>query len=265
MRPLDEAPVEDLARVRFVLTDMDDTLTRHGRLAARTYDALERLSAAGIPVIPVTAAPAGWGDQMARMWPVDGVIAENGGLFLRRTANGDATRRFWHGEAERAAVAGRLEALSRAIRADLPGIVPASDQPFRLTSLAFAVPADPGLRAALVERFRAGGADVTVNSLWVLGWFGGYDKRAMARRVMADTHGLDIDADPQAVAYAGDSINDGPMFAAFPTTSVGVSTVVEWLPDLPVPPAWITRGPGGEGFVELADALLRAQGWRAEG
>lgn len=42
--------------------------TCRGRLSARTYDALERLQRANVTVIPVTAAPAGWCDQMARMW-----------------------------------------------------------------------------------------------------------------------------------------------------------------------------------------------------
>lgn len=258
LRPLRMAPAAALARVRFVLTDMDDTLTHRGRLSARAYGAIERLRDAGIPVLPVTAAPAGWADQMARMWPVDGVIAENGGLFVRRTDDGDVERRFWLGAEELAAAAGRLDRLRRAILAELPAVAVASDQPFRLCSLAFRAPDDPGLRAALVRRIRSAGAEATVNSLWVLGWFGGCDKLAMARRVMRDVHGLDIDGAPEAVAYAGDSVNDAPMFAHFPT-SVGVSTVVEVLPDIPRPPAWITRGPGGEGFVELADALLAAR------
>nr|WP_276585510.1 hypothetical protein [Burkholderia cenocepacia] len=78
---------------------MDETLTHRGRLAAQTYAALERLQARGIRVIPVTAAPAGWCDQMARMWPVDGVIAENGGLFIRRSPDGHgAERRYWHAD-----------------------------------------------------------------------------------------------------------------------------------------------------------------------
>lgn len=258
MRPLAKAPAEALARVRFVLTDMDDTLTHRGRLSARTYDAIERLRDAGLPVLPVTAAPAGWADQMARMWPVDGVIAENGGLFLRRTVDGDVERRYWHGEEERTVAARRLERLRQAIHAVLPEVELASDQPFRLCSLAFRVPSDPALRTALVRHFRNAGAEVTVNSLWVLGWFGGYDKLGMARRVMREVHGLDIDAAPEAVAYAGDSVNDAPMFAHFPT-SVGVSTVIDFLSDIPRPPAWITHGPGGDGFVELADALLAAR------
>ena len=71
---------------------MDETLTYQGRLQASTYLALERLRDHGIRVIPVTAAPAGWCDQIARMWPIDGVIAENGGLFLQRTPDGHEVR-----------------------------------------------------------------------------------------------------------------------------------------------------------------------------
>lgn len=84
MNLIDNVKNEELQNIRFVLTDMDETLTYKGRLQARTYQSLEMLQHAGIKVIPVTATSAGWADQMARMWPVDGVIAENGGLFLTR-------------------------------------------------------------------------------------------------------------------------------------------------------------------------------------
>ena len=57
MRPLADAAAADLAAVEFVLTDMDDTLTFGGRLAARTYSALEELQAAGVKVIPVRPRP----------------------------------------------------------------------------------------------------------------------------------------------------------------------------------------------------------------
>lgn len=259
MRPLKEAPAERLRAVRFVLTDMDDTLTFRGRLSARTYTALERLRDAGIAVIPVTAAPAGWCDQMARMWPVDGVIGENGGFHFRGTGGPDGvSRRFWHGDAGRDESAARLAALERDIRTALPQATTASDQPFRLTSLAFDRPANESARAALVDLFRRAGARVTVNSLWVLGWFGAYDKLTMARRVMADSYGVDIDAHGDGILYVGDSTNDAPMFSFF-ANSVGVSTVVHFLPEIPTPPAWITDGPGGDGFVEVADALLHAQ------
>lgn len=259
MRPLAGAPAERLRRVRFVLTDMDDTLTDHGALSAETYTALERLRRGGVPVIPVTAAPAGWCDQMARMWPVGGVIGENGGFYFESPGGGAVTRRFWHPDDERAAASSRLGALAAHIAERVPAARVASDQPFRLTSLAYDAPGDAGVREALVAAFRAAGARVTVNSLWVLGWFGDYDKLTMARRVMAEAHGLSIDERGDEILYVGDSTNDAPMFAFF-ANSAGVSTVTRFLPDLPVPPTWVTRGPGGAGFVEVADAILQAKG-----
>ncbi len=109
MQPLFTAADSEFDSVRFVLIDMDETLTYQGRLAAATYTALERLQAYGIRVIPVTAAPAGWCDQMARMWPVDGVIGENGGLFFQRAVGGHELRRhFWHSETEEELVTYRL-------------------------------------------------------------------------------------------------------------------------------------------------------------
>ena len=60
MLPLSQMP-QDVARaVRFVLTDIDDTLTDQGRLGAGAYAALERLQQSGLTVVPVTGRPAGW-------------------------------------------------------------------------------------------------------------------------------------------------------------------------------------------------------------
>jgi len=259
MQPLSVASTAAFRSISFVLTDMDETLTHHGRLAAATYDALERLQSAGIKVIPVTAAPAGWCDQMARMWPVDGVIAENGGLFLRRSADGQGVARtFWHPPPEQAAARARLRGIAEAVSAHLPEARIADDQDFRLTSLAFQRPGDRAaeetLRAALAEA----GASATVNNLWVLGWVGAYDKLAMARRILSQVYHLEAGAHRDAVFYVGDSGNDAPMFAHFPHAA-GVSTIREHLHDIFVPPSWITSGPGGAGFVEVADRILASR------
>lgn len=259
MRPLCAAAPGTFRAVRFVLTDMDETLTFRGRLSARTYDALERLQRAGVVVIPVTAAPAGWCDQMARMWPVDGVIGENGGFFFRRAATGHGlVRTFWHGEEGRHEVFRRLQEIAGRVRAEARGAVLAEDQPFRLTSIAFDQPDDAAARRAIVAALRAAGADVTVNNLWVLGWLGGYDKLAMATRVLADGYGVDADTARDVVLYVGDSLNDAPMFAHFPH-AVGVSTVARDLAEMPAAPRWITQGPGGDGFVEAAEAVLASR------
>jgi len=251
MKPLSSASAGAFASVRFVLTDMDDTLTHRGRLPACAYDALERLQGAGMKVIPVTAAPAGWCDQMARMWPVDGVIAENGGVFLRRNDDGGVKRLFLAKDADLAA---KLDALAeRVLQATTARL--ADDQPFRLTSVAFERPREAAAAQAITAVMQAAGASTTLNNLWALGWFGAYDKLVAARAVMAAEFGLDIDRDRDAVLYCGDSANDAPMFSFFAHT-VGVSTVRDHLTDIPVPPRWITQGPGGAGFVEAADTVI---------
>ncbi|QOZ67315.1 hypothetical protein SAMN05192541_10533 [Bradyrhizobium arachidis] len=259
MQLLSKADLSAFRSVRFVLTDMDETLTFGGRLAAQTYSALERLQQAGVRVIPVTAAPAGWCDQMARMWPVDGVIGENGGFFFRRRDRGEGlARSFWHPAEHRKSVADRLTEISRQVRAAVSGAALAEDQPFRLTSVAFVQPDSSTMRAAIVTALRDAGADVAVNNLWVLGWLGGYDKLSMTRRVLAEVYGIDITRERDDVLYIGDSTNDAPMFDFFRHT-VGVSTVVRYLSDIPTPPAWITDGPGGAGFVEMANAVIASR------
>ena len=44
MQPLTDFPQNDLRKIRFVLTDIDDTLTENGRLPAASYLAMEKSS-----------------------------------------------------------------------------------------------------------------------------------------------------------------------------------------------------------------------------
>jgi hypothetical protein len=77
MKPISEFTT----KIQFLLTDIDDTITTNGQLPAESYAALTKLKQHGIKVIPVTGRPAGWCDMIARFWPVDAVIGENGGLY----------------------------------------------------------------------------------------------------------------------------------------------------------------------------------------
>src|SRR5260221_12521819 len=72
----------DARGVRAVLVDIDETLTTAGKLTGDAYTALERLHAAGRIVVPVTGRPAGWCDHIARMWPVNAVVGENGAFYF---------------------------------------------------------------------------------------------------------------------------------------------------------------------------------------
>ena len=80
MKAISELTAEDAAQVRYILMDIDDTLTLQGKLLASSYSALWKLKNTGYKIIPVTGRPAGWCDLIARQWPVDGVIGENGAL-----------------------------------------------------------------------------------------------------------------------------------------------------------------------------------------
>src|SRR5215207_7895531 len=87
MRDIDELDAGTLGRIDVVLSDIDDTITSEGRLTAAAYLALERLHDAGLKVIPITGRPAGWCDHIARMWPVDGVVGENGAFTFVRSVS----------------------------------------------------------------------------------------------------------------------------------------------------------------------------------
>ncbi len=263
-RPLAVAPQTELAGLRWVLTDIDDTLTSDGRLPAAAYAALEALDDAGIAVVPVTGRPAGWCDAIARHWPVAGVVGENGALWYALDRGARRMLR-WQAqpEAERRLRRARLEALAEAAMAAVPGSAIAADQPFRLFDMAidFCEDAGPlGLDAAeaIARVFRAGGAEAKVSSIHVNAWIGAWDKRAGIEALFAARFG-DFAALAPRIAFVGDSLNDAPLFAAVPC-SVGVANVAPFLAGMTTPPAYITRAEGGAGFAEFADALLKARG-----
>ena len=110
MRPLCEFPQKEILKIKFILTDIDDTLTTNGRLPAKSFHALVKLHLAGFKVIPITGRPAGWCDHFARMWPVDAVVGENGAFFfVYDHSKRKIIRRFWKSEKERTVDRKRLE------------------------------------------------------------------------------------------------------------------------------------------------------------
>ena len=247
--------------MRAVLTDIDDTLTDHGRLPAASYDAMERLRAAGLVVVPVTGRPAGWCDLIARQWPVDGVVGENGAFYFRHI---DAERRMARvyaiDAATRAADRARLQVIKAEVLAEVPGAGVASDQAYREADLAIdfcedVAPLPPEAVDRILAVFARHGATAKVSSIHVNGWYGAYDKLSMARRLLREAFAIDADADRARIVFAGDSPNDGPMFGHFPH-GVGVANVLDFAERLAHKPQWVTRGRGSQGFVELAEALL---------
>ncbi len=249
-----------MSPLRGILCDIDDTLTLHGRLVPEAFAALARAQAAGLKVIPVTGRPAGWVDQIARMWPVDGVVGENGGLWFWM-GGGRLQRGFVQSAEERAVNRARLDALAAEILAEVPGTALASDQGYRALDLAIdfredVPPLGDDAIDTIVAAFERRGATCKVSSIHVNGWFGAFDKLTGFSQLCA---ALYLPADPAAWAFVGDSANDAPMFAHFPV-SVGVANVDAFLPRIPRWPAFRTDGEGGDGFAELVDRVLTLRG-----
>jgi HAD superfamily hydrolase (TIGR01484 family) len=264
MRPLGELAEADAARVRLVLTDIDDTLTHEGRLPAAAYRAVEELTQAGFAVAPITGRPAGWCDMIARFWPVAGVVGENGAFYFAYDASNRKMRRAYAASAaERAENHRRLERVRARVLVEVPGAGVSADQAYREADLAidFCEDVAPLPRAAIrriQEIFEEEGATAKISSIHVNGWYGAYDKLSMTRRFAREILGLDIDAERHFALFVGDSPNDAPMFGFFPL-ACGVSSVRAFADEIKTPPAYVTQGPGGAGFVEVAQRLIAAR------
>ena len=251
-------PVAELSTaVRGVFTDIDDTLTHEGVVAPEAYGALVRARLAGLRVVLVTGRPAGWAEVLASIWPVDGAIAENGGIaYLRR---GRRVERVYFADGDPADDARRLAALSQDLLARFAYARRADDCTLRITDVAFDIGENQKLPPheidALTARIRELGARTLVSSVHAHACFHTADKAQMAARV-AQLLWNEEPADVAAhYAFIGDSPNDQAAFAFF-DTAIGVANVARYAAQLDPPPRYVTAASHGHGFAEAIDALL---------
>ena len=265
MLPFDQFSSVDLAGIRGVLADIDDTLTTSGKLTAEAYTAMQRLHDAGLLLIPITGRPAGWCDHIARMWPVDGVVGENGAFYFRHAA-GSMIRRYALDDDSRNANRQRFLVIAQKVLRTVPGCAVAADQSWREADLAIDFCEDVArLPDAAIDRIAAlmrdAGLTAKVSSIHVNGWFGGYDKLTTTRAMLQECFGIALDTRRDEFLFVGDSPNDQPLFEFFPH-SVGVANVADFAARITRQPAYVTRARCGAGFAEVAGALLAARAVR---
>ena len=258
MIPVAEMSARAQRPVRALFTDIDDTLTLHGKLGAAAYEALWRLKEAEVLVLPITGRPAGWCDLIARQWPVDGVIGENGAFaFFEREGQ---LHRILHPEVAKEGFREKLNLIQKAVLERVPGSRVARDQLYREYDLAIDFAEDePRLDLEVAERirevFESFGARAKVSSIHVNGWYGNYDKLAMAKIYAQRRWGIDLEAERGSCFFCGDSPNDEAMFDFFPL-SCAVANIAPFIDRLKSTPAYVSQAPGGEGFREIVDVLL---------
>jgi HAD superfamily hydrolase (TIGR01484 family) len=260
MQSFAHCPPERLRHLRGVLTDIDDTLTTGGVIAPAALQALFDLNAAGVPVIAITGRPSGWSESFALAWPVLAIVAENGAVMLRRDEEGLLRREFSQDEPTRRANFERLQACAADVLRCVPGAHLATDSAGRLTDIAVDHSEFAHLDETQIEAvcavMREHGLVATVSSIHINGWIGAHNKWTAAQWSVQAL--LDEAFEPCHWLYVGDSTNDQQMFASMPL-SIGVANIARFLPQLQHLPSYVTEAERGEGFAELAHALLHAR------
>jgi len=264
MKPLRTLSPDIVENIDFVFCDLDDTLTLNGRLPAASYAGLEKLAQAGKKIIVVTGRPAGWCDMIARFWPVEGVVGENGAFYFRylRSEN-RMVRKFLFGEKKREHDRTKLAALFAELRKSFPKLKLASDQIFRVSDIAIDICEDvPPLPKDVVQdvvlKLEKRGASVKVSSIHINAWIGKFNKLSMLSTFLQDEFKLGAAKAKKCALYIGDSPNDEPMFEFFSHT-VGVRNIEKFVSEMHALPKYVTRAEGGLGFLELANVLTRGQ------
>ncbi len=261
MRPLGDMPLATARDLLGVAFDIDDTVTRGGRLELSAFRAMHQLADSGLHLIACTGRPIGWIDVIVRHWPLTAGVGENGAGWIWR--EGDIVRENYFDPPElRSSYDALFERVGRRVAAELPHIKLSPDAWARRCDLAFDVGETVRLSQedvdALLRAIEAEGANANASSVHAHAIPGEWDKAKGIVRAVRDAVGLDVEEAPERWLFIGDSGNDAPAFDFFPV-SVGVSNVRQALSHLTNPPAYVTNADRGDGFAEMADFLLQAR------
>lgn len=251
--PAETIPEQRLLELRLLAADIDDTLTRAGKLRHDILHAIGRLRAAGVVVWLVTGRSGSWGQALSQYLEVDGVIAENGGVICR---DGD-----WRLLADEKAVGKNREKLAAVfakICRRIPGATPTSDNVGRLTDWTFQRQPLSDEELALVAQIAWEEGIRTIASSIHVHLFAGEHTKATA--LLTVCRELDLD-DREKVLVLGDSPNDEPFFNAdFFPFSAAVANIENSLARLEHKPLFILSQPEAEGALWLIRRILVCKG-----
>lgn len=241
-----------------VVFDIDDTLTRDGRLEPEAFSALWALRNAGFGLLAVTGRPLGWAEVFAQTWPVDAAVGENGaGLIALR--EGRVLRVYAAEEDARALLQASFARIREKVAEALPDLPVTDDQVLRRCDLAFDVAehyrASEAERQQLQAIIESEGGVCQVSSVHAHAVLGDWDKASGVQLAARTVLGRTSDEMRSRWVFVGDSGNDAAAFGWF-AHSVGVSNVRAHLARLPVPPKYVTHADRGRGFAELAERLI---------
>ncbi|KOO03328.1 HAD-IIB family hydrolase [Vibrio nereis] len=244
--------------VKYVLTDVDDTLTWHGKLPPETLLALDKLQQHDIQVIAVTGACAGWCDHIAQLWPVNAVLGENGAFIMEKGASGLTLK----SSVDLAFMRQQQEKLKTSVESILehyPDVDLTLDQAYRLCEVAIDIgqnraPLASDIVRAIISQIHELGAHATASSIHINAWYGEHSKKHTSLSYLAEK-GLSEQQILTQCCYVGDSLNDQQMFETLPLT-IGVKNIENYWQQLQHKPSLVTTQPGGYGFAEFVEQLI---------
>jgi HAD superfamily hydrolase (TIGR01484 family) len=252
-RPLSELT----GPIRALFSDVDGTMTSGDRIEARTYEALERLGDAGIPVIMVTGRPAGFGHAFMKMTPVLACVSENGGVTFVRDGK-KLVKIYGVPAASLPEWRRRMSDIAVDVMSKVPGARLSSDCKYREVDLAIDWNEEASLTLAdaetCVQMIKKAGLEAVRSSVHVNFGPPQFDKLSACLQLVRQVLRTDP-TDLSSYVYVGDALNDAPMFKGFPT-SVGVANIKQYWDELAFKPAFLTEKPEGAGLREVVEHVL---------
>ena len=244
---------EVLQNVRLVATDMDGTLTKESKFTSDLLLALESLLDTGIDLIIITGRSAGWVNGINNYLPIQGAIAENGGIFYNKD-NHD-----WEFLTQIKDITSHRQELKQVfqlLQSKFPQIEESQDNSFRLTDWTF------DIGNLNLEQLQA-----MENICLETGWSFTYstvqchikplhqDKAKGLKQIVSKYYPQLL---PEQIVTVGDSPNDESLFNSnlFPI-SVGVANIKHYWNCLKYQPTYLTNQAEVRGFCELIDLMKK--------
>ena len=253
MEPLLQIKRDEINEIKVLLFDLDGTFVSDDRLRSSTFECLEKLRQKNIKRIAVTGRPAGWCDLIARWWPVNSVIGENG-AFSYTISDGRIIRKTFDSSIRLSAHQKKLNLLFDDIKSNFGDVHLAADQPFRQWDLALDISEEHDLHEDKVKEIYdfciSNGANAAISNIHLNVWYGNYNKLDMSLKILDEWNLKEHEC-----MYIGDSPNDSPMFNHF-SFSVGVKSVLKYKDIMDHFPSYLTTGDSSEGFEELTNFIL---------
>jgi len=250
--PLSPINSSDLSDIRLIASNVDGTLTQNGKFSSDFISTLIDLQSSGIKVLLVTGRSAGWVSALVNYLPVEGAIAENGGIFLQPNGTQDLLSSVPNLSRHRIL----LENTFHHIKQLFPNLHPSADNQFRITDWTFDV-----------NDLSTDDIQAISSQCHQMGWSFTYSNvqchikpihqdKATGLLSVLSNHYPELNS--QQVLTVGDSPNDEAMFDPdlFPI-SVGVANVRHYQDKMLHLPKYVTDASEFAGFSELAKLLLQ--------